>query len=233
MRAEERVSTAYNTEDFLEARKVAWMTLNALAATIQVGMNEAEANVLCEKIFMEMGIEKKWHKNRIRFGKNTLLAFRDPSDPKVVLQAKDIFYIDLGPIWKGHEGDVGNTFVLGDDPEMLRCQRDVEEIFYELRKIWIEKTPTGQDLYAQAGRAAESRGWRLNLDLAGHRIGDFPHALWHKGRLSDMEVCPKNLLWILEVQIRHPEREWGAFFEDVLMTGRESLGDTRLRPTGQ
>jgi len=222
MNHEERVSELFNKEQYLETRRLGWMALNALASGIKVGMNELEANLLCEKIFTELGIEKKWHKNRIRFGRNTLLSFSDPSDTRRQLQDNDIFFIDLGPIWKNHESDVGKTFVLGNDVEMHRCQKDVEEIFYELREQWLHKKLSGAELYAAAEVSAKSRGWVLNLDLAGHRIGDFPHALWHKGSLKDFVQSPQELLWVLEVQIRHPTKEWGAFFEDILMSAEAS-----------
>ena len=64
MRPEERISNQFNREKYLATRKISWMALNALASSIKVGMNEIEANLLCEKIYQQMGIEKKWHKNR-------------------------------------------------------------------------------------------------------------------------------------------------------------------------
>jgi hypothetical protein len=60
----------------------------------------------------------------------------------------------------------------------------------------------------------------LNLDVGGHRLADFPHPAIHKGTLATTNYTPKTDLWVLEVQIRHPTRPFGAFFEDLLLDGR-------------
>ncbi len=59
-------------------------------------------------------------------------------------------------------------------------------------------------------------GWRLNLDIKGHRVCDFPHAIYRAGSLGDFGQCPATGLWILEIQIAHPTRPFGAFHEDLL-----------------
>ncbi|HEY0296511.1 MAG TPA: hypothetical protein VGC69_14380 [Bordetella sp.] len=59
-------------------------------------------------------------------------------------------------------------------------------------------------------------GWKLNLDMKGHRVGDFPHAIYKPGKLADLADTPSEGLWILEIQIAHPTRPFGAFYEDLL-----------------
>lgn len=59
-------------------------------------------------------------------------------------------------------------------------------------------------------------GWQLNLDIKGHRVSDFPHAIHRGGDLGDFEHCPNAGLWILEIQIAHPNKPYGAFYEDLL-----------------
>ena len=39
------------------------------------------------------------------------------SEPGVVLGEHDIFFLDIGPVYGGTEGDAGDTFVFGDDAE--------------------------------------------------------------------------------------------------------------------
>ena len=36
-----------------------------------------------------------------------------------------------------------------------------------------------------------------------------------------MGFRPSSGLWVLEIQIRHPSREFGAFFEDLLLVDDE------------
>ena len=62
-------------------------------------------------------------------------------------------------------------------------------------------------------------GWELNFDLPGHRVSDFPHAIYKAGALGDLDTQPRTGLWILEIQIAHPTRPFGAFYEDLLIEG--------------
>ena len=54
-------------------------------------------------------------------------------------------------------------------------------------------------------------------ETAGHRVSDFPHALYGKHRLAEADFVPGDGIWVLEVQVRDLERPIGAFFEDVLL----------------
>ena len=54
------------------------------------------------------------------------------------------------------------------------------------------------------------------LAPAGHLIGSFPHLGWKEG-LNNYPYLPEPGIWILEIQIRHPELPYGAFYEDVLL----------------
>ena len=49
-----------------------------------------------------------------------------------------------------------------------------------------------------------------------HRVSDFPHKVHYKGNLGDQDFTPAPNLWILEIQLRHPTENWGAFYEDLL-----------------
>ena len=59
-------------------------------------------------------------------------------------------------------------------------------------------------------------GYQLNPNMAGHRLGDFPHALFYKGTLSNFDKQPIQNLWVLEVLITNNEDTFGSFFEDIL-----------------
>ena len=58
----------------------------------------------------------------------------------------------------------------------------------------------------------------LFRSIQGHRVSDFPHAIYKAGRLGDFAERPSSGLWILEIQIAHPTRPFGAFHEDLLVT---------------
>jgi hypothetical protein len=100
---------------------------------------------------------------------------------------------------------------------MLRIARDVRCIFDDVAARWRAAGLTGQALYAYAAERATALGWQLNLEMNGHRLSDFPHAAFHKGPLAEAPFTPTGGLWVLEIQIRHPERPFGAFYEDLLV----------------
>ncbi len=53
--------------------------------------------------------------------------------------------------------------------------------------------------------------------MAGHRIGDFPHPRRYEGLLGEVDAAPSPFVWMLEMHIRHPERAFGAFREDLML----------------
>ena len=213
----EGVGTNFNSELIESTRKRTWDLVNAIAEKVRPGQNEKDIEEISKKIFEEFGVEKKWHPSKLRFGVNTLKSFREVSEPDVVLQENDVFFIDIGPVFFGHEGDCGKTFAIGNNKEHQDVVQASEEIFAEVKNCWKETGKTGAELYEFAKEAAKKRGYVMTLNGAsGHRIGDFPHAIHHKGLLSAFKEKPSEQRWILEIQIRHPEKPFGAFYEDML-----------------
>jgi len=153
----------------------------------------------------------------IRIGANTTKTYRQRSDPSVRLGENDSYFIDLGLVFDGHEGDVGDTLVVGHAPEKQACADAARTLFDEVASAWRTQRLSGQALYAFAGERAEAMGWRLNHAIKGHRVGDYPHSIHQGGNLGDMEAAPSSGLWILEIQIAHPTEPFGAFHEDLLI----------------
>lgn len=215
--AEERVGPNYDRERMLEARQHTFRAIDTMASLIRPGMTNAEGTAIAKSVLEEAGLGRGWHGVYVRFGENTLCTYNDKNPPDRVLQENDIFFVDIGPVWQRWEGDGGGTFVVGNDPEMHRASRDVLEIFDMVHAKWRAEALTGIALYNYAGEIARKMGWELNLDLSGHRLSDFPHAAIHEGTLASAPFVPKADLWVLEVQIRHPTRPFGAFFEDLML----------------
>lgn len=213
----EAVGRRYDRAMMLEARRRTRAAMAEIASQIGPGMAEEAAFELTRQVLRDNGLLRGWHAIHVRFGSNTLKNFGEPSDPGVVLGADDIFFIDIGPVWRDWEADAGDTWVVGGDAEMLRIGRDVRDVFTEVQRHWREHRLTGEALYRQAVAEAEDRGWRLNLDMSGHRLADFPHAALHKGALAEATFTPSPDLWMLEIQIRHPTRPFSAFYEDLLL----------------
>ena len=188
-----------------------------IADQVEVGMVEEDAKAMARATLSKLGMRRGWHHIIVRFGPNTTKDFMARSEPGVVLDADDIFFVDIGPVYEGCEGDAGDTFVVGDDPDHHRAKLEVRTIWNEVRDQWFTEGTTGRQLYDYAVERTERLGWKLNLDLSGHRLSDYPHSAHYDGPLADVDFKPSPNLWVLEIAIIHPERKFGAFYEDLLL----------------
>jgi methionine aminopeptidase len=213
----ERVGDGFAMQRMLEVRQLTRSVIHEIAAAVEPGMIEEDAVKLARRILASKKMLRSWHGIFVRFGRNTTKTVNAPSDPGVVLGESDIFLIDIGPVVDQIEGDGGDTFVVGTDPEHLRCAADARALFHRVRHNWLAKHATGRRLYEFAAQQAREMGWDLNMDWSGHRISDFPHAAYYSGLLADIDFCPSPSLWVLEIHIRHPSKPFGAFFEDLLL----------------
>jgi len=214
--SKEAVGLAYSLEGMLHAKRMTWEAIGQIARQVKPGMQESAAREMGLQVLREMGMERIWHPLLIRFGANTLKTFKQRSDGDPLLQENDLFFIDLGVVWDRHEGDCGATFVVGDDAEMHACAAAAKSLFDQVHDHWQSHLVAGPELYRYAQEQARAMGWVLNLDIKGHRVSDFPHAIYRAGDLGDFAAYPQVGLWILEIQIAHPTRPFGAFYEDLL-----------------
>jgi Xaa-Pro aminopeptidase len=214
---QEAVGTRFELQKMQFARERTWEVIEEIATRVRPGMLESEANALCRDILAEMKMDRIWHPILIRFGANTLKTFKQRSEGDPRLQENDIFFADLGVVWDGHEGDAGASFVVGDDAEMQACAQAVKTVFDEVERHWRTTGAGGRALYDFAAERADSLGWNLNLDIKGHRVSDFPHSIHKAGDLGDFTAQPQPGLWILEIQLAHRTRPFGAFYEDLLI----------------
>jgi Xaa-Pro aminopeptidase len=215
----EKTGPNFSNEALMDARKNTKEAISLLASAIKPGMLEEDARQMAKETLERLGSTKGWHKILIRFGTNTVKNFEDPSERNVRLGTDDIFFIDIGPVWADTEGDGGETFIVGNcDPDMKRCAEDVKRIFQIVRKEWLDSGMTGKELYDFAFKTAAKMGWVLNMELTGHRLSEFPHSAYYDGTLAAVSIRPSPNLWVLEIQVKHPSKPFGGFFEDLLLT---------------
>ena len=212
----ENVGEQFQEDLLLAARREAWKLCSQVAQLARPGMSEMDLKVALEKEAKVAGVEKWWHPIKIRFGKNTQCSFRDPSDDQVTLKSDDIFFLDIGPVYQNHEGDVGQTFMLKSGSLAKDFNNPAEQVFKRLERLWKQEGLTGSALYEKACEYSNELGLEFNLKMAGHRLSDFPHALHHKGALKDFDNKPRKQRWILEVHLLDPKNARGFFFEDLL-----------------
>ncbi len=212
-----------------ERRAVALFDAIEVAGLIIAGRNERDVERdIYDLAKARFGVEKHWHKRIVRTGPNTLLTAGD-NPPVRTIAEDDTVYVDLGPVFDEWEGDVGRTYLMGDDPTKARLIADLERIF-EIGQAHFHATPdiTGAALYDFVCRQAEAAGWRFGGSIAGHVVSEFPHARL-PGDKELNRISPRNPLpmrepdglgqvrhWILEVHLVDPARTFGGFYERLL-----------------
>jgi Xaa-Pro dipeptidase len=213
-----------------EARGMAMFDAIERAGIVAAGRSEREVDAdiqaLAERDF---GIKVHWHKRVVRAGANTVCTFYD--DPPVrIIAPEDMVYLDLGPVFAEWEVDIGRTYTLGDDPDKKRLVDDLPRVF-EIVKAHYEASPdiTGTELYAFAQATAAEAGWRFGGVIAGHIVGEFPHAQRVPGdrdlhriapanpkRMRDPDANGNERHWILEIHLVDQARTFGGFYERLL-----------------
>jgi Xaa-Pro dipeptidase len=216
----------------LEAEQKAKALLDAIeeAGLIAPGRTErmVEQDIYAVAV-SAFGVQKHWHKRIVRCGINTLcIASEDP--PVLEIAADDTVFIDLGPVFDEWEADVGRTYALGSDPSKHQLCADLEPMFEDIKQYFDAHADiTGAELYAYAQRSAEAAGWLFGGAIAGHLVGEFPHARI-PGDKDHYRIGPANLTrmrdsdaagqvkhWILEVHLVDLDRTFGGFYERLLV----------------
>jgi Xaa-Pro dipeptidase len=175
------------------------------------------------------GVEKHWHRRVVRAGANTICTFYD-NPPVRVVAADDTVYLDLGPVFEEWEANVGRTYAVGNDPEKNRLVSDLPRLF-DAVKARYNASPdiTGAELYAFAQHVASDAGWLFGGVIAGHIVGEFPHAQRVPGNKDFHRIAPANTMrmrdpdangderhWILEIHLVDKARTFGGFYERLL-----------------
>ena len=217
----ERVGEGHEHATLLDARRRTIAAVRDSASRVAPGMSEEVGTGLARRRLRAHGFEQDWVAPCLRFGTNTLRKYGEPSEPGVVLGRDDLWFIDVGPLWRNHECDYADSFATGRDPDRQRIVRDLHDVFARTRAQWRASQATGAELYRFAAAEAAARGWQLDLEMAGHRLGEYPHAAFHDGPLSRAEFRPSAGLWMLEIQLRHPDKPYSAFFEDLLLDAED------------
>ena len=212
----ENLGEQFNLDHYLRAQEKTRQVVLEFSKKLKPGMTEKEGKKLLEQTLDDSGMEKRWHPTKMRMGINTTKNFRDDS-LDYILKDDDIFFVDIGPVYYNHEGDYGETFTIGNDPSLSKLALASKEIFYTTQAVWKEKKLTGTELYEFATAEAMKKGLRLNSNMYGHRLGDFPHAVHSKAKLGALDFNPAPNLWVLEIHLIDDRNGLGSFFEDLLL----------------
>ena len=213
----EGTGSGFDLDGFMAVRARTRRAVHLIADQLTPGLSEEQAKEIARTTLSALEMRRGWHHIIVRCGSNTTKDFMERSEPGVVLGENDIFFVDIGPVYGDFEGDAGDTFVFGDDPRHLKAKRDVREIWEIVRAKWLAERVTGVELYEFAVETTEWFGWKLNMDLSGHRLSDYPHSAHYDGPLAEVGFTPNPNLWVLEIAIADRDKSFGAFYEDLLL----------------
>jgi Xaa-Pro aminopeptidase len=217
-----------------EARAVELLIAIQTKGFIKAGRSERDVEKDIQALCVsEFGIERHWHKKVVRAGINTLCIASD-NPPDRLIEDDDIVFVDLGPVFEdlgqAWEADVGMSLVVGSDPQKQKLCDDLEIIFEEVVSIYRQNLSiSGAELYDISCARAKAHGWDFGGKIAGHIVGEFPHALKpgekDHGRISPQNKVPMNTpdlegnqrFWILEIHLVSPDGQFGGFYERLLL----------------
>lgn len=212
-----------------EERALRMLAAIEAAGLVAPGRSESEVDAdIASLAEREFGVTRHWHKRLVRAGPNTLCVFAD-MPPERAIGETDAVYLDLGPVFEQWEADIGQTYALGNDPRRRALVAALPEVFEEVR-AHANANPdiTGAELYAFACARAEARNYIFGGKIAGHIVGEFPHARWpgekdhtriapaNPTRLSDPDHLGRPRYWIVEIHLIAPDRSFGGFYERLL-----------------
>jgi Xaa-Pro dipeptidase len=215
----------------VEAETRAFALFDAIEAGGLIAPGRTEAEVeddIRDLAAREFGVTRHWHKRVVRAGANTLCTALEFPGTRTIAE-DDIVFIDLGPVFEDWEADVGRAYAVGPD-EAKHNLCAALPVVYEQVRAHANATPdiTGAALYDYACRTAEAAGYHFGGKIAGHIVGEFPHARWpgepdlhrigpaNPAPLSNPDHLGRPRFWILEIHLLEPGRAWGGFYERLL-----------------
>lgn len=177
----------------------------------------------------EFGIQTHWHKRIVRAGVNTLATASD-NPPIRTIGQDDMVFLDIGPVLAEWEADVARSYAVGPDPKKHALCRDLLTQFEIVKSHFLsEPEITGAALYAFACESAKAAGWRFGGKIAGHIVGEFPHARL-PGPKQINHISPENpeklrnpdglgqrRHWILEIHLVDPSEDFAGFYERLML----------------
>lgn len=176
----------------------------------------------------QFGVERHWHKRIVRTGPNTLTLASD-NPPVRTIEADDIVYVDLGPVFGEWEADVGRSYALGTDPHKKALVADLPIMFEKVKAHFHRSSDiTGTELYEFARQAATESGWLFGGQIAGHLVAEFPHmrvpgnkdlnriSPLNPSRMRGLDSLGREKHWILEIHLVDRNLPFGGFYERLL-----------------
>jgi len=212
-----------------EARALQMFTAIEAAGLVRAGVSERQVEDEIKALALkDFGVTTHWHRRIVRSGPNSITTAGDHPEVRMI-EADDIVYLDLGPVFEGWEADIGKSYALGSDARKHALVAELPRQFEKLQAHYRANPDiTGAALYDFAVRSANEAGWQFGGVIAGHIVSEFAHAQI-PGAKPLTRIYPDNLEpmsnpdgngnprhWIGEIHLVAPDGSFGGFYERLL-----------------
>ena len=212
-----------------EARALEMFAAIEAAGLVRAGVSERQVEDEIKEIALQrFGVTTHWHRRIVRSGPNSVTTAGD-HPPVRMIEADDIVYLDLGPVFEGWEADIGKSYALGGDPRKHALVAELPRQFEKMQAHFRGHPGiTGAALYDFAVRSAEEAGWRFGGVIAGHIVSEFAHSQIPGAKdltriysdnpepMSNPDGNGNPRHWIGEIHLVETDGSFGGFYERLL-----------------
>jgi Xaa-Pro aminopeptidase len=240
-----KAPTKTDLEGFQRAQALAYEAAVSVGQILRPGMTERQAAALVEDFLADHGVKSFFHTSMVWFGDRSRFAgFKGKGDAlpgrRALQEGGEVICIDTAPIVDGYCGDIGFTFALEPNPELVKVREYLLEFRRNLRN-WFASDMGTKQIWEKVDADLKANGYdnihaRYTYSVLGHRVHKMPfsglkplfanpytqHAYWafmSRGLwpeiLTPWHDGEKLGFWALEPHVG--AKGFGAKFEEILV----------------
>lgn len=248
LRSSRRHPTDRDLAGFAAAERFARDLATDIANAAEPGMSEHDLAHLAKRRFRDAGIKRHWHVPVIGLGQGSAklrnirsLLAGDALARRRRLQADDVVYVDIAPIYDGYPSDFTVTRVAGRHPEREQLIAAAHELARRVvDRIGEHRDARGVWAWAVATASADARFELVEPPLVGlaHRIGVVPPSWPYVPEVTTLAYLatrergaflgprnrrPMDGFWTIEPYLVSPDGRAAKHEELIFVTGSEVL----------
>jgi len=233
-------------DGFKLSQSLAYDCVQEAAKVLEVGMSEEHIASWMNDYLNDYGVNGGFHRPLAWFGERCRFkgirtekeAF--PTSRKLTSPTEPVIF-DIAPILNGYVSDIGFTFSLEPNAELIEAREFLLELRENLVKLF-GTTKTVAEIWQEIDEKIKARGYqnchrKYVMSVLGHRVYHIPFAwptnyagmyslraywaLISRGFfpevLSPYHKGSKVGLWALEPHIGNRDHNFGAKFEEILV----------------
>ncbi len=163
---------------YLASQNLANEAAFEVAKLMEEGWTERQAADLLNTYLADHGATRFFHKAFVWFGDRTRFAGvktnLDYLPTSRVITEGDVFILDVAPIYKGYMSDIGYTSSLGENAELAKAQKFLQQIRTAIPKMFDGEN-SGGDVWKKVDQMILDGGYdnihsKYPFSVLGHRL---------------------------------------------------------------